>query len=328
VKKIPRPLIVLVLAVAAFAAWRFTRPAARSGGHDGVIELEQLRLGFELNGKLAEVLVQRGDGVKKDQVLARLDDTLDRSQLEVRNAEVAQAQARYDLAIAGPRRTEIKAVEAELDSAQAQAEWAQREMNRIKDLLGSGTVSQGQFDDAVTRHNQAKAQRESVREKLKTLEQGTRSEEIRAARAGLDAAKAQLRSLDERLVHYELHAPADGIVLSVPAKPGEVVTNGSAVVIIARPDLPYADIFMPSAQVSSVRVGEPASVLPDGAQAPYEAVVESVSPTTEYTPRYLLSEEDRQGLVNRVRVRIRKPDDRIHGGVPCKVFLEAAAGAS
>ncbi len=324
-KKILRRLIIIALIIAAIAGLRVARNRSLPKGFDGVVELEQLRLGFELNGRLKEVLVQRGDTVKKGQVLARLDDTLDRSLLEVRQAEVEQAQAKYDLAIAGPRKTEIKSLEADLEAAEAQVDYAQREGERLKKLLDNGTISQGQWDDAVNHYNQAKAQRDSVKQKLKTLEQGSRSEEIRAVRGARDAAKAQLASLEERLNHYELRAPADGFILSVPAKSGEVVTNGSAAVILAEPDLPYVDIFLPSARVTAIKVGDPATVLPDGFMQPYQAVVESVSPTTEYTPRYLLSEEDRQALVTRVRVRIRNPDGRIHGGVPCKVELGTGA---
>jgi len=52
------------------------------------------------------------------------------------------------------------------------------------------------------------------------------------------------------------------------------------------------------------------------AAAPFAAVVESVSPDTEFTPKFLFSDRERPHLVVRVRVRVQDPERRLHSGVP------------
>jgi hypothetical protein len=50
-----------------------------------------------------------------------------------------------------------------------------------------------------------------------------------------------------------------------------------------------------------------------------------VFPRTEFTPRYLFSEGERENLVLRVRVRIEDPKRELHGGVPAFVTLAGDA---
>ncbi len=79
---------------------------------------------------------------------------------------------------------------------------------------------------------------------------------------------------------------------------------------------PYVDVFVPQAELEGIRPGVRAEVRVDGASAPFPASVESVSPETEFTPKFLFSDRERPHLVVRVRVRVDDPDRRLHSGVP------------
>ena len=50
--------------------------------------------------------------------------------------------------------------------------------------------------------------------------------------------------------------------------------------------------------------------------------VEHISPTTEFSPRYIFSERERPSLVVRVRVRIDDPKHQLHRGVPAFVKVQ------
>jgi hypothetical protein len=69
-------------------------------------------------------------------------------------------------------------------------------------------------------------------------------------------------------------------------------------------------------------VGAPASARVDASPEPFRAVVEYVSPETEFTPKFLFSDRERPNLVIRVRVRIDDPGHRLHSGVPAFVKID------
>jgi len=87
--------------------------------YQGVIEFDERDLGFEIGGRLTAVKVLRGATVRAGQELARLDDTLERTAVEGRQAEVSAAKAAVALVRAGSRPEEVRAMQAQLRAAQA-----------------------------------------------------------------------------------------------------------------------------------------------------------------------------------------------------------------
>src|SRR5215470_2182452 len=129
-------IVVIVAGIAAVggAAWAVTggqRAAAPAPAVTPPRELvapamvepkgEIVELGFEITGRIAEVLVEEGDKVAEGQVLVRLDDRLARAQLAKAEAVLAAAQARLDEVRRGSRPDEVRAARAEAAAAAAQA---------------------------------------------------------------------------------------------------------------------------------------------------------------------------------------------------------------
>src|SRR4051794_4889836 len=107
------------VAVAVIVLSSCARDEQNAAARQGTIELHERQLGFELAGRLRELSVHRGERVEAGQVLAVLDDGLERPQRDARSEEVRAAQAQLDLLRAGSRREEVRATEAQLRAARA-----------------------------------------------------------------------------------------------------------------------------------------------------------------------------------------------------------------
>jgi len=59
--------------------------------------------------------------------------------------------------------------------------------------------------------------------------------------------------------------------------------------------------------------------------ARFEGTVEMVGRTLEFTPRYIFSDKERPGLVVRVRIDLKDPQEKLHAGVPAFAALGGAA---
>ncbi|HUP62942.1 MAG TPA: biotin/lipoyl-binding protein [Thermoanaerobaculia bacterium] len=130
---------------------------------------------------MTSVRVDEGHRVVPGQVLVTLEtETLDR-QIAEQQAAIAAARAQLAKAIAGPRDEEIR-------SAEAVATNDERERRRLAALYEAGVVSRDLYDDAATK---AKTSAES----LSMLREGTRAEDIAAARAQLEQQERRLATL-------------------------------------------------------------------------------------------------------------------------------------
>lgn len=308
------------LALGACESSEFRHPDALQG----VVEVEQAALAFELPGRLNEVRVRRGQRVPRGAVLATLDATLERALRDVRASEVDNAAATLSLLEAGSRREDVRSLDARLQAARASEALLNQKLGREQQLLLKGVVTPALIDDLQGQLARAGAERESLEFSLRALQQGPRRQEIEGARARVTAARAALALQDARLERHQLLAPRDGVVLDVHLDPGEIVAPGTPVVTLSDPTRPYAEVFVPQAEIGHVRLNDKASVTTDAVGQPVPAVVEHIAATTEFTPRYLFSERERPNLVIRVRVRIDDEQRRLHAGVPAFVVLEHA----
>jgi len=312
---------VLALAGASLGC----RVAAVEGGSplQGVVELEETSLGFELGGRLTAVLVNEGDFVETGAVIARIDDELERTARGAREREAEVAQQQVGAIKAGARAEEVRFMMARVSAAKATEDLLKKQLQRQRALLEKGVVALASVDDLDGHLSRASAEREALDHNLKLLRQGARSEDISVAQARAQAAGSALELNDARLVRHELHAPRSGTILDVNFELGEVVPAAAAVVTMADTKQPYVDIFVPQARISAVRMGEPVRVKVDALPGELLGKVEHIARRTEFTPRFLFSERERANLVVRVRIRVEDPKEKLRAGVPAFVRLGA-----
>jgi len=287
----------------------------------GVVELEETTIGFELGGRLTQLLVREGDTVEAGALLARIDDGLEKSARDAQASQVEVAKQQAGAVKAGARGEEVRSLKARVDAAGATEGLLQKQVERERTLVAKGAIAQASLDDVEAQLARAIAEREALDHNLKLLRQGARREDVSVADARAQAATAVLEMNDARLVRHELRAPIRGSVLDVNFEQGEVVGAAAPVVTLADAQRPYVDIFVLQAEIARVFLGEGATVKIDALSQELSGQVEHIARRTEFTPRYLFSEKERSTLVVRVRIRIADPNQQLRAGVPAFVRL-------
>jgi HlyD family secretion protein len=314
-------VLVAVLGGAGLASGCRVAHGAELTALQGVVELEETPIGFELGGRLTQLLVKEGDVVEVGAVLARIDDTLERSSRVARESEAQVAKQQASAVKAGARGEEVRSLASRVAAAKATEDLLQKQATRQRTLLEKGVIAAAAVDDIEGQLARATAEREALEHSLKLLRQGARQEDVSVAEARAQAALAVLELNDARLVRHELKSPIRGTVLDVNFEQGEVVGAGSPVFTLADTHQPYVDVFVPQAQISRVKVGQGARIKVDALSAELGGKVEHIARRTEFTPRYLFSERERSTLVVRVRVRIDDPKEQMRAGAPAFVRL-------
>jgi HlyD family secretion protein len=314
--------VYLLAAAALFGCQRARAEASTS--YQGVVEFDQRLLGFELPGRLNSVLAERGATAHLGDRLASLDPQLATTTRLARMSEADAAEAQLALVKAGSRREEIRSMQAQVRAARATEDLLTKNLERERALRARNASTDAAVEDLEGRLEHAVGERQAVEQHHADLVRGARGEERAAAEAHFAAAKAAVQLEDERIARHVLLAPADGAVLDVHVKSGEVVAAGTPVVTLGDTKHPFADVFVPQAQLAGLKVGVHAEVRVDGEANPFAGVVETVSQRTEFTPRFLFSDRERPNLVLRLRVRIDDPGERLHAGVPAFVVFRPA----
>ena len=269
-------LFLLLLGCGAGVYWYYYMRGVVST-NDARLAGELLDLSPQIAGALIEVRVSSGDTVKKDQVLF----TLDRDSLEaaVAQAEAAVASARASLDGAratllkltrGPRPEEIEIAEATVRHTAAQEKLATAEWNRVKALHSGNVMTQSSQDKVQTTWEAARHAHDVARTTLKLLKQGSRSEDISAAKANtalresqLAAAEAALTLTRIRLSYTIVRAPFDGVIVRRWQDPGAILSSGRPVLTILDPASLHVDANIEEKYLNRIAIGNQVDVSVD-----------------------------------------------------------------
>jgi RND family efflux transporter MFP subunit len=150
----------------------------------------QATVSAQITGTLTEVLIEEGDRVKKDQVLAKLDDS---SYIASLNAAKASAQAAY----------------AQVAQLQAQLDQNERDARRQENIAERGLVAK------------------QVAEQARTLVMTTNAQ-LRSQVRQAQSAQAQVIVAQVNFDYTVVRAPFDGVVTDKAAQVGEIISPLSA----------------------------------------------------------------------------------------------------
>lgn len=218
---------------------------------------DPVKLAFEAQGRIAEILVDEGASVAQGQVLARLDDRLPRARVAAAEAQLAQARARHLHARRGPRREDVDAARADAEAAAASAAHRDAEQARSAQLGRAGAVADAivDADDAAARV--AKAQASAAAARATALAKGTRPEQLDEAAAAVLLAQAEVDAAKVALDQTVLRAPHAGVILRRTAEVGAIVTMMQPQPIVTLADLSQLEVRaeIDEADVAAVRVG-------------------------------------------------------------------------
>ena len=155
-----------------------------------VVARRQATVSAKITGRVTEVLIEEGQSVQQDEVIARLDDTNTRAELDHARAQVAQA-------------------EASLQAAKVAMDDAQRIFTRNQQQYAAQVISAQDFDNAQVVFNTAQS-------------------DFKVRQKGLEVARAALELAQRNQNDTVVRAPFAGVITVKAAQPGEIVSPISA----------------------------------------------------------------------------------------------------
>ncbi|MGB7623040.1 MAG: efflux RND transporter periplasmic adaptor subunit [Terriglobia bacterium] len=337
-------IAVVVLLSLSMLAYRVLTPAAlevevtravvESSGSPSIIlnaagyivAHHKINVNSKVTGRIAWIGVEKGDKVKQDQVLVRLEDREFSAQVEQARGATDAAAARLKALETGSRPQEIAGALHNLEQARANLVNAKATLDRTRDLVTQGVFTHQQLDDAIGRYDSAKEQVSSLEKVYELVRIGPRQEDIDQARGQLVQARGQLSYAQTLLDATVIRAPVSGTILERTAEKGELVTSqfasgaeggprGSVVTLADLNDL-QVELDISQDDFAKLSPKQRGIVTTDAyPDRKYDGVIDEISP-----------EGNRQKATVQVKVKILSPDDYLRPEMNAKVAFLPPSG--
>jgi HlyD family secretion protein len=320
-------LALVALLVAGLATRGFGLFASGDGGAltmHGNVDIRQVDLGFRVSGRIASIPFDEGAHVPDGAVLATLDPTPLRDQLNAAQAQIAVAGAELDKRRNGNRPQDIAEAQAKLADAQASLATAKEDYDRRVVLVKTGAVSQALYESTAAKFRSAQAQVDAAAQALSLQHAGSRQEDIASAAATRKQAVAQAAKAQTDLGDTVLRAPNAGTILTRAREPGAIVQAGETVLTLTIDRPMRVRAYIPEPDLARISPGMAVIVTTDGNDKAYHGTIGFIAPTAEFTPKTVQTDALRTDLVYRVRVIVTDPDDALRQGAPVTISVPGA----
>jgi len=251
-----------------------TQPAAYADISASVQEtgtvnpVDEVQVGTQVSGTIAELLVDYNSIVKKGQVLATLDPTSLKAAATQAQAGVDAAEATASASSANVDQmvANVNTAEANVRKASAQLVLAQTTVSRDRQLLAQGYIAPSQMDtdQAAANSDLADLNAEQTAVAAASAQHSSSQHQAAATAAQIESAQGQLGQAQYNLQHSVITSPIDGVVVSRNVSVGQTVaasfqTPTLFVIASSLKDM-QVDVSVDEADVGQLRVGQSATI--------------------------------------------------------------------
>lgn len=254
----------------------------------GTFEATDVIVSAEAAGKLLSFDIEEGTALKAGQQVGIIDTI----QLYLKKLQL-EASVK---SVEGQRPDILKQVAA----TKEQIVQAKRERDRVANLLRVGAANQKQMDDAESLLEVLQKQLVAQNSTLKNSDQ---SLTWQSSSVGIQVAQ-----VEDQLNKCHITSPLTGTVLAKYAEAGELAAPGTPLFKVADMEQIYLRAYITSEQLADVKLGQKVTVYADygdDVRKEYPGVVTWISDTSEFTPKTILTKNERANLVYAVKIAVK-----------------------
>ena len=269
----------------------------------GTFEATETTVSAEQSGTLLSFSLNEGDEVEEGREVGLIDTT----QIWLKIQQTRATKAVYN--------SQKPDMEKQIAATRQQLSKAQTEQRRYQELVNDGAAPRKMLDDAVS---QVQVLQRQLAAQISALSTSTD-----ALNKQMAATDVQVNQLRDQLQKCHIYTPAAGTVLEKYVERGEFVATGKPLFKVADTRQMYLRAYVTSAQLQHIKVGQTVKVFADygnGQRKAYDGRVSWISSRSEFTPKTILTDDERADLVYAVKIAV-KSDGYIKIGMYGEVKL-------
>lgn len=279
--------------------------ACNNGNSDfdatGTFEADEIIVSSETAGRILQFNAEEGALLKKGELTVLIDTT----SLSLQSEQVAasiEALSEKTTSLA----PYIQTLEQQVEVQKTLKRTAERERNRVSNLVKEDAATQKQLDDAQSQLEIATSQlllaERQLEQQRNTI--NTQNRSILSEQEPLAKRKAQV---DDQLNRTQVLSPIDGTLLLKYAEAGEVTAPGKALFKMAQLNTMNLRAYISGDQLSTVKLGQKVKVFIDKGKDKYKELTGTltwISDKAEFTPKTIQTKAERAHLVYAVKIKV------------------------
>jgi RND family efflux transporter, MFP subunit len=249
---------------------------------EGILRaLDQSAIMPKISAPVRRWLVNRGDHVRKGQVLAELENRDLAAAVTDTRGSFEQASATYRNTASATVPDELVKAQQEVLSGKQALDAAQKLLSSREQLYKEGALARKLVDEAAVSEAQARSTYETAKKHLESLQSVGRHEEVKSAAGQVESAKGKLEAAQAQLSYAEIRSPISGVVADRGVFAGEMASAGSPLITVMDVSSVIARINVPQAQAAFLHVGQPATIATTDAAQQVQGKITVVSPAVD-----------------------------------------------
>ena len=254
----------------------------------GTFEATETTVFAEQSGALLSFDVNEGDQIEA----ARQVGLIDTMQTWLKIQQMDATKAVYQ--------SQKPDMERQIAATRQQLTKAQQDEQRYRELVADGAAPSKMLDDATS---QVKVLQKQLAAQISSLSTSTQTLDKQTA-----AAEVQKAQLQDMLRKCHIMTPAKGTVLEKYVERGEFVSVGKPLFKMADTESMYLRAYVTSVQLQHMKTGQQVKVFADygdGQRKEYAGTISWISSRSEFTPKTILTDDERADLVYAIKVAIK-----------------------
>lgn len=292
-----------------------------SPSYQGYVEGSFVYISSPFPGKLLKIFAQQGQVASAGDYIFEVDSEDETYSLQKISSDLAAAKATLMDMKKGKRPSEIEIVKYQLLQAKSEAVKSKIQLDKDKTLFLKNIISNIQFENskAVAAKDQARIY--EVESQLQVSSLPARQEQVLAQEENVKSVEANYNQILFRINQKKPKVTNTSQVIETLFREGEWVLANEPVVKLLPPENVKIKFFIPQEKLPKITIDKKIRVTCDGCEGEINASVYFISPTAEYTPPMIYSNESRKKLVYLIEARVEKKYlSSLRIGQPVKVL--------
>ncbi|MBQ3631896.1 MAG: HlyD family efflux transporter periplasmic adaptor subunit [Prevotella sp.] len=254
----------------------------------GTFEATETTVFAEQSGALLTFDVNEGDNIEAAHEVGLIDTT--QTWLKIQQLDATKAVYQ----------SQKPDTERQIAATRQQLAKARQDEQRYRELVADGAAPSKMLDDASSQVKVLQKQLEAQISAYKT--------QISTLNSQITTANVQVSQLRDQLRKCHIVTPTKGTVLEKYVERGEFVSVGKPLFKMADTENMYLRAYVTSAQLQNIQLGQQVKVFADygdNQRKEYEGTISWISSRSEFTPKTILTDDERADLVYAIKVAVK-----------------------
>lgn len=291
----PNRLILLAMIGMLAGALACSHENGRNARATGMVDGEIVTIKAIVAGTIDILDFKEGDPVQKDKILVQVNQEKVENQLK--ELEITDKEIKIN-------RDKLT---KKMRLVQSSINYLKNQVERFRRLKKSNAIA-GEKLEAM---------------ELQLLEAETNRFDLQKSLEALDVQQEKVINKNEYLrlllADHVIKAPVNGIILEKFISRGETVMPGTTIADILDSSSLYVEIFIEGKEIGRLKLNQDVQILVDGQTTPLHGLVSFFGKKAEFSPKYIISEKEREALLYQVKIKVQDPQGILKVGMPVTV---------